>query len=109
MTRQFVSLFVDLTGTLVRRHRIPKPAPHDDQFYTVDDFNVGAEVTIYGRTFMLFTCDGFTKTFLTKLGVRVGEDVTPPIDSYSSTRKVSFVRSLLVRAESGWGICATLF
>lgn len=75
-------------GTLVRRHRIPKPAPHDDQFYTVDDFNVGLEVTIYGRTFMLFTCDGFTKTFLTKLGVRVGEDVTPPIDSYSSTRKV---------------------
>jgi len=74
-------------GTLVRRHRIAKPAPNDDQFFTVDDFNVGHEVTIYGRAFVLFTCDAFTKSFLTKMGVRVGEDLTPPVDSYSSTRK----------------------
>lgn len=74
-------------GTLVRRHRIPKPAPHDDQFYIVDDFNVGNELTIYGRVFTLYACDAFTRDFLTKLGVRVGEDGALPTDSYSQTRK----------------------
>jgi hypothetical protein len=28
-------------GTLIRRHRVPKPAPNDDKFYTVEELNVG--------------------------------------------------------------------
>lgn len=59
-------------GTLIRRHRIPKPAPRDDQFFSVDDLNVGAEVTLYGRVFALSSCDDFTADFLGKLGIRVG-------------------------------------
>lgn len=74
-------------GTLIRRHRIPKPAPTDDQFYTVHDLNVGGEVALYGRAFVLHACDEFTRGFLTKLGVRVGDAFSPPVDSYSSTRK----------------------
>lgn len=36
-------------GTLIRRHRIPLQAPNDDQFYTVEHFNVGNEIVLYGR------------------------------------------------------------
>ena len=36
-------------GTIIRRHRIPKPAPRDDEYYTVEDFNIGNEITFYGK------------------------------------------------------------
>jgi hypothetical protein len=58
-------------GTILKRHRAPLPAPNDDRFFTYDQFNVGAEVSFYGRVYKLIDCDPFTRNFLTKLGVRV--------------------------------------
>ena len=40
-------------GTLIRRHRIALPAPDDDLFYTVKDFNIGQKLTLYGRVFSI--------------------------------------------------------
>lgn len=40
-------------GTLIRRHRINKPAPDDDLFYTVEDFNVGEQIVLHGRPFQI--------------------------------------------------------
>lgn len=40
-------------GTLIRRHRISLPAPDDDLFYTVKDFNIGQKLTLYGRVFSI--------------------------------------------------------
>jgi len=74
-------------GTLIRRHRIPLPAPNDDDFYTVDSFNVGSEVELYGRKFKLVSCDTFTRNFLTKLGVNVGEMHHSPEDPYGRLRE----------------------
>jgi hypothetical protein len=73
---------------LVRRHRIPKPVPNDDNFFTVHDFNVNSQLAFYGRVFSLFGCDPFTREFLTKLGVRVPENGAAPVDSFTETRKV---------------------
>lgn len=42
-----------LLGTLIRRHRVPLPPPYDDQFYTVDHFNVGKEINIYSKVFKI--------------------------------------------------------
>ena len=42
-----------LTGTLIRRHRIHKPALEDDLFYTVEDFNVGKQIIMHGRPFQI--------------------------------------------------------
>ena len=42
-----------LTGTLIRRHRIPLPPPNDEEFYTVENFNVGQEIMLYSRTFKI--------------------------------------------------------
>ena len=76
------SFLTGSAGTLVRRHRIPKPSPIDDQFFTVQDLNVGANVTLYGRYFSIFSCDPFTRGFLVKMGVRVPDDSTAPVDSF---------------------------
>ena len=46
-----------LTGTLIRRHRIPLPSPHDEDYYTMDDFNVGKKVVLHGRTFQITVSD----------------------------------------------------
>lgn len=45
--------FLFLKGTLIRRHRIPLPPPNDEEFYTVENFNVGQEITLYSRTFKI--------------------------------------------------------
>ncbi|XP_039250468.1 EF-hand domain-containing family member C2-like isoform X2 [Styela clava] len=74
-------------GTLIRRHRIPLPAPNDDQFYTVEHFNVGNEIVLYGRKFKLMDCDEFTRNFLRKLGVRVSNSERTPDDPYTSLRQ----------------------
>lgn len=74
-------------GTLIRRHRVPLPAPRDDEFYTVDHFNVGQEVILYGRKFKLTDCDKFTSSFLTKLGAKVGDNINVPTDPYSRLRE----------------------
>ncbi|XP_013419576.1 EF-hand domain-containing family member C2-like [Lingula anatina] len=74
-------------GTLIRRHRIPRPAPYDDTFYTVEDFNVGNEVNLYSRIFKITGCDEFTHNFLRKLGVKVNAPEAVPADPYTKYRK----------------------
>lgn len=74
-------------GTLIRRHRIPLPPPNDEQFYTVENFNVGQEIMLYSRTFKITGCDDFTHNFLRKLGVRVNNPDQIPSDPYTDHRK----------------------
>ncbi|XP_072282959.1 EF-hand domain-containing family member C2 [Pyxicephalus adspersus] len=74
-------------GTIIRRHRIPLPPPNDDQFYTVDYFNINKEIVFYSRTFKIVNCDEFTKNFLRKLGVRINPPDSVPSDPYSTMRK----------------------
>eukprot|EP00798_Chlamydomonas_sp_ICE-L_P024281 gene24281-9880_t len=49
-------------GNFVKRHKLTKD---DGSFFTPNDFMVGTEVTVYGRTFFLTDADSFTreKTF----------------------------------------------
>ena len=51
---------VIITGTLLKRHRIPK---HEGtaQHFVVTDLNVGQEVTFYGRTYKIVDCDDFSR------------------------------------------------
>lgn len=74
-------------GTLIRRHRIPLPPPNDEEFYTVENFNVGQEITLYSRTFKITGCDDFTHNFLRKLGVRIHNPENTPTDPYTDHRK----------------------
>eukprot|EP00794_Sanderia_malayensis_P011387 gene11387-12573_t len=74
-------------GTLIRRHRIPLPSPHDDEFYNVEHFNVGKEMKLYSKTFHITGCDEFTNNFLKKLGVRVKQPSEIPTDPYTGHRE----------------------
>ncbi|CAF1645758.1 unnamed protein product [Adineta ricciae] len=76
-------------GTILKRHRVPLPAPNDDRFYTYDQFNVGSEVSFYGRVYKLIDCDPFTRNFLTKLGVRVPPGFSAPEDPFLKHRQLA--------------------
>jgi len=68
-------------GVLIRRHRIPL-VQDSEKFFTADAFNVGNELTFYGRKFTLTDCDKFTFNFLTKMGVKVGQSCETPVDEH---------------------------
>ncbi|XP_075706870.1 EF-hand domain-containing family member C2 isoform X2 [Rhinoderma darwinii] len=74
-------------GTIIRRHRIPLPPPNDDQFYTVDHFNINKDIVFYSRAFKIVNCDEFTRNFLRKLGIRINPPGSIPADPYSTMRK----------------------
>ncbi|NWS69140.1 EFHC2 protein, partial [Crotophaga sulcirostris] len=74
-------------GTIVRRRRIPLPPPHEDQFYTIDHFNINIEVIFYGQRYKIINCDQFTKNFLLKMGVRLNPPAARPHDPYTTERK----------------------
>ncbi|KAM7129983.1 EF-hand domain-containing family member C2 isoform 3-T3 [Ciconia maguari] len=74
-------------GTIVRRHRIPLPPPREDQFYTIDHFNINIEVILYARRYKIIDCDQFTKNFLRKMGVRLYPPAGRPDDPYTKERQ----------------------
>ncbi|XP_061215265.1 EF-hand domain-containing family member C2 isoform X2 [Neopsephotus bourkii] len=74
-------------GTIVRRHRIPLPPPCEDQFYTIDHFNINIEVTFYARKYKITDSDQFTKNFLRKMGVRLNPPASRPDDPYTKERQ----------------------
>lgn len=74
-------------GRLIRRHRIPLPAPADMECYTMEDFNVGCEVEMYGKTFLICGCNEPTRRYLNKLGITVPPNMIMPEDPYTNWRK----------------------
>lgn len=82
-----VKLFSLHAGTLIRRHRIPLPAPDNDQFYNLHHFNINQEMVFYSRTFMITDCDPFTHNFLRKMGVRLKAPSATPTDPYTELRQ----------------------
>ncbi|XP_072195203.1 EF-hand domain-containing family member C2 [Excalfactoria chinensis] len=74
-------------GTIVRRHRIPLPSPNEDEFYTVDHFNIDTEVIFYSRRYKIIDCDQFTKHFLRKMGVKLNPPGNRPDDPYTKERQ----------------------
>jgi len=67
-------------GQIIKRHRIPLPSPCEGQFYTLEHFNVGCDVSLYGKTFFICGCDGFTRRFLNRLGIPVPDNMDMPPD-----------------------------
>lgn len=76
-------------GTIIRRHRINRPPPYDDKFYTLEDFDIGNEITIYARKYKIVNCDEFTTNFMKKMGVRLRPPIEIPDDPFSEHRKAN--------------------
>lgn len=84
-----------MQGNFVKRHRIPMPESDDHgnmQFFGVRHFNVGEELTFYGRTFHLISADEFTRNYLASLGVHVSADEEVPRDPYTVIRQAHMAR-----------------
>jgi len=85
-------------GTVfLKRHKAPRPASEGGGFFTAVDLNVGVQLDLYGRVFLLTDADAFTRAFLDKLGVQVGDAVGVPNDPYTTSREE--MKSHIVRNQ----------
>ncbi|KAL0281144.1 UNVERIFIED_CONTAM: hypothetical protein PYX00_002220 [Menopon gallinae] len=71
-------------GTLIYRQRIRFPKPMDENFYEMIDFNIGKNVELYGKVFRIVNCDNFTRQFLNRMGIFVGDPLDYPEDPQSA-------------------------
>jgi len=87
-------------GTLIRRCKIPKAGQSlectsnmsKDSYFGVNDFNVGVEVTLFGHTFKITDCDGFTRKFLTNMGIVVEQPESTPNNPHTELSMTARMR-----------------
>lgn len=88
-----------MTGKLLSRQRVPRkndPGSH----LTVHDFNVNRPVIIFGRQHFIYKCDQFTRDLLTKMGIEVPPDLSPPFSQHLlDSAAVSSLSSVFFRTS----------
>jgi hypothetical protein len=73
-------------GNFMKRHRVPKS---EDDYFTINNLNVGSVIELYGRTFHINGCNESTRAFLHNTrGVEPSSDSLPPVDRYEMERCV---------------------
>eukprot|EP00760_Papus_ankaliazontas_P018499 PhM_4_TR17513/c0_g1_i1/m.51060 len=72
-------------GALIKRHLIPG--------ITFEQFNIGYDVSIYGKVFHVTGCDDFTRAFLEGVGVTVPDPETDVRDEYTTKREAASKRA----------------
>eukprot|EP00996_Jenningsia_fusiforme_P001747 NODE_260_length_2576_cov_26.155125_g238_i0.p1 GENE.NODE_260_length_2576_cov_26.155125_g238_i0~~NODE_260_length_2576_cov_26.155125_g238_i0.p1 ORF type:complete len:767 (+),score=131.19 NODE_260_length_2576_cov_26.155125_g238_i0:105-2405(+) len=81
-------------GTVIRRHRIPTESGcefAEDEFIDLQHLTVGREVRMYGKNFMITSCDSNTRNYLEAMGYDVAPNEPYPEESdqfakYTKTR-----------------------
>ncbi|KAG9347213.1 hypothetical protein JZ751_004780 [Albula glossodonta] len=71
-------------GKLLKRQRLPKGKQGD--FYHWKDLNVGIDISVFGVTYRLTSCDRFTQEFLLSEGILLNEPEEIPLDPYTERR-----------------------
>jgi len=78
-------------GVLLRRHKVApsmenkrgtRSATKAAPCITVNDFEIGEEITMYGRTYHIVDCDAATRDFYASLGHNLGPSLPYPTDQY---------------------------
>ncbi|XP_068135101.1 EF-hand domain-containing protein 1 [Hyperolius riggenbachi] len=72
-------------GTFIKRQRHPKNDNGDP--YHWKDLNTGINITLYGRTFRIVSCDQFTQDFLESEGIELNPAEGIPSDVYTELRR----------------------
>ncbi|KAI9183565.1 hypothetical protein H9P43_004483 [Blastocladiella emersonii ATCC 22665] len=90
-----------LQGVLIKRQRLPKTST---DFYSVHDFNIGTNLTFYGKTFHITDCDEFTKNYMQeKLHMTLRAPEEMPVDQYLSSRvRPAASRPTTARVDKLW-------
>jgi hypothetical protein len=69
-------------GNFLKRHR---PVTASGESVSTDDFYIGSELTLYGRTYHMVDADEFTRQYFGQAkGVTLGEGVAYPSDAFQS-------------------------
>jgi len=88
-------------GVFLRRHMAELDSGEP---LGIEHLTVGADLSLYGRTFHITGCDAFTREFLTAQGIAVAPDEAAPEDPHrmKETAKVAMRKShrAMVRAKA---------
>lgn len=77
-------------GRLLVRQKVPAdPRQREqfpcDEFVSLNFFNVGKSVRIFGCEYFIYDCDGFTRDFFQALGIPMGCPLQAPYDDFPSS------------------------
>eukprot|EP00933_Yihiella_yeosuensis_P011229 TRINITY_DN11838_c0_g1_i1.p1 TRINITY_DN11838_c0_g1~~TRINITY_DN11838_c0_g1_i1.p1 ORF type:complete len:620 (-),score=118.11 TRINITY_DN11838_c0_g1_i1:483-2342(-) len=73
-------------GRFLKRQRVPRADGMG--FIGPDDFRVGQEITLFGRTYHLTGCDRFTRWFYDQNGIDIGDDEDVVEDKWQKSYKL---------------------
>lgn len=71
-------------GKLIKRQRIPKNDLGANWHWK--DFNIGIELTYYGKVFMIYDCNEWTKEYMASEGILLNPPQKCPVDPYTLSR-----------------------
>jgi hypothetical protein len=72
-------------GNFMKRHRVPKS---EDDYFTIQDIEVGCSIELYGRIFHVNGCNESTRNFLRNMkGAEPNANSLPPVDRYETERR----------------------
>eukprot|EP00440_Ansanella_granifera_P046355 gb/GFBE01050205.1/.p1 GENE.gb/GFBE01050205.1/~~gb/GFBE01050205.1/.p1 ORF type:complete len:623 (+),score=164.78 gb/GFBE01050205.1/:1-1869(+) len=74
-------------GQFLKRQRVPRE--DGKGFIGPDDFRVGCEITVFGRTYFIVGADRFTRWFYEENGIELGDDEQVPVDNWSKSYKLA--------------------
>jgi len=72
-------------GKLIKRQRLPKNDLGDNWHWK--DFNIGVELTFYGKSFKIYECNEWTKEFMESEGIVMNPSQKCPVDPYTQSRE----------------------
>lgn len=72
-------------GVFIKRHRIPKS---NNEYVSLNDLAIGAELAIYGRVFRVVDTDEFTRQFFGQNGIDLGDPEDYPSDPFTKKHTV---------------------
>ena len=81
-------------GMILSRQRVPRANDPSDTF-TVDDFNIGQSVTVYGTTYYIVDLDESTRRYLRSVGKQV-PDAAAPWPSHEDKYNAAVTRQFAV-------------
>mmetsp|Transcript_41687 Transcript_41687/g.124527 ORF Transcript_41687/g.124527 Transcript_41687/m.124527 type:complete len:633 (+) Transcript_41687:1-1899(+) len=76
-----------LQGTLVKRHRLPRPQESGGGFFTHEDLKCGSSIDVYGRVYRLTDCDDFTRAFYQEASGHGQGSEEVPLDSFRASKQ----------------------
>jgi Ca2+-binding EF-hand superfamily protein len=85
-------------GAFIKRHHIPGKSP--GAFLDIKDFQLGTEVTIYGRTFRIVDCDSFTAEFFRENELDLGNPEEYPYNPHDLHYIAMKEREVMTRGSS---------